>query len=140
MFKVVTSLDDLMKAYLVRGIVFMEEQKISYSLEVDAQEHEALHILGEIEGEPMAAGRILFRSGYAKLERIAVRRAWRGKGNGSQLTRFMIRMAEERGYGKVKLHAQVYAKALYEKLGFKTVGENFQEAGIEHCLMVRQGK
>ena len=56
MFKVVTNLDDLIKAYLVRGIVFMEEQKISYALEIDEYEHESLHILGEIDGEPVARG------------------------------------------------------------------------------------
>jgi predicted GNAT family N-acyltransferase len=139
MFKVVTRLDDLLKAYMVRGIVFMEEQKIGYALEVDEYEHESLHILGEIDGEPVAAARMRFRSGYAKLERIAVRRAWRGKGYGGQLTRFMIRTAEDRGYEKLRLHAQVYTKGLYEKLGFTVVGDTFMEAGIEHCLMERPG-
>ena len=140
MFRLVTSLDDLVKTYMVRGIVFMEEQQISYDLEVDAFEHEALHVLGEINGEPVAAARILFRAGYAKLERIAVRRAWRGQGIGGRLTQFMIQAAEDRGYTTLKLHAQTYAKALYESLGFETVGDTFLEADIEHCLMIRRGE
>jgi predicted GNAT family N-acyltransferase len=137
MFKVVANLDDLIKAYMVRGIVFMEEQNISYAMEVDQYEQECLHIIGEDTGEPVAAGRIRFRGAYAKLERIAIRQAWRGKGYGSRLTQFMIETAEDRGFAAVQLHAQTYAAALYEKLGFKTVGEPFMEAGIEHCLMVR---
>ncbi len=137
MFKVVTSLDDLLKTYMVRGIVFMEEQHISYALEVDEYEHECLHILGETDGEPVAAARIRFRGTYAKLERIAVRQNWRGKGYGRQLTQFMIRTAMDRGYSNLKLHAQVYAQKLYSDLGFVAQGAPFMEAGIEHCLMVR---
>jgi predicted GNAT family N-acyltransferase len=139
MFKIVTSLDDLLKTYMVRGIVFMEEQRISYAMEVDEDEHAALHILGEIDGEPVAAARVRYRAGYAKLERIAVRQEWRGRGVGSALTRFMIQTAKTHGYTTFKLHAQTYAKGLYEKLGFVAVGDPFMEAGIEHCLMIRQG-
>ena len=140
MFKIVTSLDDLLKTYMVRGIVFMEEQNIGYALEIDEYEHECLHILGEHNGEPIAAARIRFRGQYAKLERIAVRRNWRGKGYGRQLTQFMIQTAADRGYSKLKLHAQLYAKKLYSDLGFVTEGSPFMEAGIEHCLMVMPGE
>lgn len=35
------------------------------------------------------------------------------------------------------LHAQAYAKALYEKFGFAVFGEPFDEAGIPHVRMYR---
>jgi predicted GNAT family N-acyltransferase len=38
----------------------------------------------------------------------------------------------------VELHAQVHARAFYERAGFRSVGEVYLEAGIEHVGMLRQ--
>ncbi len=137
MFRIVTSLDDLMKAFMVRAIVFMEEQQCPYEIEVDEFEYSALHILGEIHGEPFAAGRLRFLGDYAKLERIAVRRAFRGKGYGHQLVDFMMSVAREKGFRKFKMHAQAYLTDFYRQHGFEVKGELFQEANIDHYLMIK---
>jgi len=137
MFRIARSPEDLVKAAVVRGIVFVEEQGTSYVIERDGYEDASVHVLGEIEGEPVAAGRIREVDGYAKLERLAVRKQWRGQGHGSRLIRYMMDVAREQGFTKFKLHAQVVAKGFYERHGFRAVGEPFIEAEIEHCLMVR---
>lgn len=136
MFRIARSLDDLFKVAVVRGIVFLGEQSTPYAIERDAYDLKAIHILGEIDGEPMAAGRIRGVGAYAKLERIAVRKEWRGRGYGSALMAFMMHVARQRGVTQFKLHAQIAAKGFYEKHGFHAVGEPFIEADIEHCLMV----
>ena len=82
--KVVETLDELIEAFIVRGIVFMGEQGVSYAIEKDSEEHSALHIIGELAGEPIAAARIRFQGKFAKIERLAVRRQWRGQGYGNQ--------------------------------------------------------
>ncbi len=138
MLKIVTSFDELLKAFVVRAIVFIEEQRVPYSLEVDEFEHSALHILGETEnGEPYACGRIRFLGEYAKLERIAVRKEFRGQGHGHRLVNFMMEVAREKGFHKFKMHAQAHLTEFYGKHGFHTVGEIFKEAGIDHYLMIR---
>lgn len=134
--RVVDNLDDLVKAFVVRGIVFCGEQEVRYALDRDGLDTGALHVLAEVDGEPAAAGRIRFLGEFAKLERIAVRKAYRGQGLGRRLTDFMILKARERGFRKCKVHAQVQVEKFYSALGFRTEGTRFLEAGIEHCLMV----
>ena len=137
-FKVVETLDELIKTFIVRGIVFMEEQGVRYTIEKDSQEHSALHLIGEIDQEPVAAARIRFQGDCAKLERMAVRPQWRGQGYGRQLLDFTMATARGQGFKKFKLHAQITAQAFYEKQGFKPVGDIFKEADIEHRLMVSE--
>ena len=138
MFRIAESFDDLVKAAVVRGIVFLGEQHTSYVIEKDEHEPTAVHILGEIDGEPVAAGRIRFLGEFAKLERLAVRKEWRGRGIGSRLIEFMMQAARDRGAGKFKLHAQLTTKGFYARHGFQAMGDVFMETGIEHCLMVRE--
>ena len=137
MFKVVTNQEDLIKVIVVRGIVFVEEQGVSYNIEHDEHDFSATHILGEIDGEPFAAGRIRAVGEYAKLERVAIRKSYRGKGLGHKLTEFMLLVAKEQGFKKFKVHAQSYLKDFYQKHGFEVVGDMFKEAGIDHYLMIR---
>ncbi len=137
-FRIVTTLDELIKAYLVRAIVFVEEQKVSYAEEVDEHEYACVHILGETAGEPMAAGRIRFLGEFAKLERICVRQAWRGRDLGHRLVDFMLDVARQRGFKKFKMHAQAHLAHFYGCHGFQAVGDLFDEAGIPHILMIKE--
>ena len=137
MFKVVTNLEDLIKVFIVRGIVFIEEQGVPYNIEHDEHDFSATHILGEMDGEPFAAGRIRAVGEYAKLERVAIRKAYRGRNLGHKLTEFMISVAKEQGFKRFKVHAQSYLTNFYQKHGFEIVGDMFKEAGIDHCLMTR---
>lgn len=137
MFKVVTNREDLIKVFIVRGIVFIEEQGVSYHIEHDEHDFSAMHILGEMDGEPFAAGRIRACGEYAKLERVAIRKPHRGKGLGHKLTEFMLSVAKEQGFKKFKVHAQSYLTDFYRKHGFEIVGGMFKEAGIDHYLMIR---
>lgn len=136
--KVVETLDELIKAFMVRGIVFMEEQGVSYTIEKDAHELSAFHLIGEIDEEPIAAARMRFQDGYAKIERMAVRKQWRGQGYGNQLLDFAIATARDQGFNKFKMHAQTTAQKFYAKHGFKAIGDVFREADIEHRLMVKE--
>ncbi len=136
MFRVVSSPEELLKTYTVRAIVFIEEQNCTYDIEVDGQDFEAMHILGEIDNEPFAAGRIRFLGEYVKFERLAIRKAYRGKGYGNDLIEFMIKTVSEKGYTRIKLHAQTHALPFYEKHGFIAKGDVFYEADIEHQLMI----
>lgn len=137
MFRVVTSLEDLLKAFAVRSAVFMEEEGIPYTIEHDVYDCSAIHVLGEEQGEPFAAGRIRPYQGYAKLERISVRKAYRGKNMGHTLTDFMISVANEKGFKKYLLHAQSHLTGFYRKHGFEISGDMFQQAGIDHYVMIR---
>jgi predicted GNAT family N-acyltransferase len=128
---------DQLRTLAVRAIVFMEEQAVAFAEEFDAGDDEAAHLLGEIAGEPAACGRLRFGDGWAKLERIAVRRLYRGRGLAHRLIDVMLAEAAGRGCRRCRLHAQVHLVDLYRKHGFTPCGEVFYEAGIPHRLMIR---
>ena len=134
-YRVCESLDDVMKCIAVRCIVFCGEQNISYLLERDEHDASSIHVLGTIDDEPVAAARLRYLNGYAKLERIAVRAPWRGHSFGLGITQFMIDRAKEQGFTLFKLNAQSHLESFYAKLGFSTYGPHFMEAGIDHCPM-----
>jgi predicted GNAT family N-acyltransferase len=135
-FRVVTAPEDLIKAMVVRGIVFCGEQRIAYAIERDELDTHALHVLGELDGEPVAAGRVIESGDHAGLGRIAVRSPFRGLGVGHALTEFMLGVARERGYREFHMHAQAHLERFYAEHGFEPRGPRFFEAGIEHQLMV----
>ena len=138
LFRLADSPDDLLKAVAVRAIVFMDEQRIAYAEEIDGLDAGALQILGELAGEPVATARIRFLGDTAKLERLAIRQAWRGQGLGDRLLEFMLATARARGFRQFKLHGQARLRAFYEKHGFRAEGAPFLEAGIPHILLRRE--
>jgi predicted GNAT family N-acyltransferase len=73
-----------------------------------------------------------------KIERIAVKKEYRGQGIGKGLVKYALRLIGEKHPKSVFLHAQTVAESFYRNLGFEPVGERFMEAGIEHIKMVRE--
>mgnify|MGYP006291048443 FL=1 len=138
--KILENFDELIKVFIVRGIVFIEGQDVPYRIEKDRHELEAQHILGEFDDEPIGAGRIRYLEDYAKLERIAVRKNYRGNGFGHRIVDFMIDEANEKGFYKYKMHAQAHLTDFYAYHDFEVQGDMFKEADIDHYLMVRDDK
>lgn len=65
---------------------------------------------------------------------IAVKRR---QGLGNRILAEGVRLARERfGAEQIYLEAQVYAKSLYEKQGFRAISEPFPEDGIPHVKML----
>lgn len=129
---------DVLKVMVVRGIVFIEEQGVDWAGEIDEFEDESVHVLGEVDGEPVASGRLrILPDGWAKLERIAVRPRWRGRGIARRIVAFLLDEAVRRGARRFKLHAQVYLEKFYADFGFTREGAIFDECGIDHILMLR---
>ncbi len=128
-----------MKVMVVRGIVFIEEQGVDWEGEIDQFETESTHFLGECDGQPVAAGRLrVLDDGRAKLERVAVRSAWRGRGYARRMVDHLLAEAEHQGVRKLTLHAQVYLEEFYASFGFQRQGGIFQECKIDHILMTRE--
>jgi predicted GNAT family N-acyltransferase len=77
----------------------------------------------------------------AKIERLAVLKDYRGQGIGKQIMQFAIEdIGGNQNYRLIVVNAQEYVKLLYEKLGFETVGDRFDEAGIPHLKMIKRLK
>lgn len=121
----------------VRTAVFIDEQHVPPTLEWDGLDAEALHLLAcNAAGDAIGCARIL--SGGV-IGRMAVLGPWRGMGVGMALLRKAVQVCRERGWGDVRLSAQVHAIPFYEKAGFVSCSETYSDAGIPHrdmCLPV----
>lgn len=120
----------------IRYQVFQVEQGVDPALEFDGQDEAAIHLLAHLNGEPVGTARIrLLSDQLAKIERVAVLSACRGRGIGKQLVEEAIVFLNTKNIPEIKLNAQLYVKDFYQKLGFEQRGEVFEEAGIPHIEM-----
>ena len=138
---VVTSLEEMAEALSVRRAVFIEEQAVPESEEIDQHDREpgfvtsSRHVLVRSEGRPVGAGRLLLTHGDEELPhigRVAVLAAYRRQGVGREVMMALHRLAREQGYRGATLAAQTHALGFYEKLGYVARGEVFLDVGIEH--------
>jgi predicted GNAT family N-acyltransferase len=130
--------DDLRTCLRIRWTVFVEEQGVPPSLEVDEHDREpaTVHALGLYRGVPAGAGRVVpLSETAAKIGRVAVIDDARGRGLGQLILRALEDEARRRGAAVVTLGAQVRARAFYERLGYAALGEVFDDAGIPHIEM-----
>lgn len=137
-YRIVNKIEDLQKAFFVRGVVFVEGQNCTYMEDFDGLDFSAIHFLGTTGDEPVAAARIRLFKDYVKIERVAVRKGYRGKGIGKDLFAFILNHIAKMGYRKMVLHAQAYLLKFYEDFGFVKQGELFLEANIEHYHMEKK--
>ena len=116
----------------IRETVFVREQGVPPELEMDEYDQQAQHALAYVDGQAVATGRIL-SDGH--IGRIAVLKAYRGKGIGAAVVRFLTDVARQQAWPRVYLGSQLHAQAFYERLGFQRYGDVVMDAGIEHCWM-----
>ena len=118
----------------VRYAVFVEEQGIPASIEIDVDDEAAIHRLAiDAAGRPIGTARLL---PDGQIGRVAVLREHRRKRVGSKLVKALIQDATHHGYKQVMLHAQLRSLEFYEQLGFKARGDIFEEVGIPHREMI----
>jgi predicted GNAT family N-acyltransferase len=70
-----------------------------------------------------------------KLRQMAVANHLQKSGIGKGLIQFAETIAAENKIQTIEMNARKYAVAFYEKLGYKKVGNEFEEVGIPHFKM-----
>ena len=118
----------------IRFAVFVEEQGVPLDIELDEMDEKSIHALAFHDGRPVGTGRLL-PDGH--IGRMAVLKAWRGRGIGAQLLVSLMDEARARGHREVVLSAQVQAMAFYRRHGFLQEGREYLDAGIPHRDMRR---
>lgn len=125
-------------AIALRQLVFVEEQGVPVEEEMDGRDGEALHLIATEGGEVVATCRLCFSGRTVQFSRLAVSPPARRRG----IARALLAAADDEGRAagarRVVLHAQVYARALYDDAGYVARGPRFWEAGIEHVAMEKR--
>ncbi|MDO7885724.1 GNAT family N-acetyltransferase [Hymenobacter cheonanensis] len=136
----ITDLRDLDAAFTIREKVFVGEQKVPADAEYDQYDRAGTtrHYLARVDGQPAGAARWRPTDHGVKLERFAVLPEFRNQGVGEALVHRVLAdvRAEAPDAAQVYMHAQLRAIPLYERTGFRKVGEMFEECDIQHYQMV----
>jgi predicted GNAT family N-acyltransferase len=126
---------EMQEALKLRHDVFCVEQGVPENEELDGRDGEGIHLVAVAGEELLATCRLLLVGSTAQFSRLAVRPAARRQGIASAL----LHMADEEtrvlGGRRIVLHAQLYARELYERAGYRPRGRVFNEAGIDHIAM-----
>jgi predicted GNAT family N-acyltransferase len=135
--KIVENEFELKKCFIIREEVFVNEQKVPVELELDEKDKGSIHFLALNGDNAIGTLRINNVDDFAKIERVAILKAYRGYGIGNLLLKEAINYITSKGYKKIKLSAQVYCVPFYSKLGFETKGEIYFDVSIEHIDMIK---
>lgn len=131
----VRTLEESVMERSIRDEVFVREQSVPVELEFE-NEGSSVHFLLWVDRRPVGCGRYRRTVDGFKLERIAVLRSDRGKGNGRAIVDGLVEEVRTKGGTSIYLNSQTSVRGFYERSGFKPVGDEFLEAGIWHIKMV----
>jgi len=120
---------------ILRKQVFIEEQGVSADMEWDGLDESAWHWLAYTSNQQAVGCARLLETG--QIGRVAVLPTWRRQGVGSKLVRTIIEDANTLVLSPLFMHAQSYIVPMYEKLGFVSEGETYEEANILHQTMIK---
>src|SRR5688572_26927771 len=73
-----------------------------------------------------------------RLRQMAVLNDLQGQGIGKALMQFAENLARDRGYQKITMHARKNATGFYEKMGYRRIGQEFDEITIPHYVMEKE--
>jgi predicted GNAT family N-acyltransferase len=126
---------ELEAVFKIRKEVFVKGQHVPESMDLDGLDNNSKQVIVLYQNKPIGCARIRFLDGKAKLERIAILSEYQGKGIGMELMNYLVKYCRRNRVNRVVMHSQYHATGFYEKCGFKTKGEKFMDAGIEHIEM-----
>ena len=135
------SLKQLYEITKSRCEVFIQEQKIICEEEIDGLDCKCIHVFLEENERVVAYCRIVPKGvNYENISigRVLVLKEIRRKGIAQEMLKIAIRYIEENFEEiKIVLSAQLYAKSLYEDVGFVQESDVYEEAGIPHIKMYK---
>jgi predicted GNAT family N-acyltransferase len=124
--------------FAIRRAVFIDEQAIPEAEEWDAHDQTCIHYLMRDDDTPAGTARLIALGATAKIGRVAILPAYRGKGFGHGIMRHILKDARAMGFAQAELDAQITALPFYEKLGFQAQGPLFDDgSGLMHRNMHR---
>jgi predicted GNAT family N-acyltransferase len=126
---------ELAAAMALRYEVFCKEQGVPRHEERDGRDHDAVHLIAVADGRLLATCRLVFVGPTVQFSRLAVAMSARRIGVASELLKVTDAETLAGGANRIVLHAQTYARSLYDKAGYVVTGREFVEAGIRHVAM-----
>lgn len=120
--EVVTTYEQLLHAYAIRAICFMEEHGVTARQTYDGNDYQATHFIVYCGEEPIGTVRVRWFKDFVKFERASFRKDYRKIHVIKNCANAVFEHVARKGYDKVITHARpLYARLWRQILGFKTV-------------------
>lgn len=129
---------ELIDMLRLRSKIFVVEQNCPY-LDMDGYDETGLHLLVKDLDKIVGCLRILPVGRYDEVSigRVVVDANYRRQGIAKRMLELSIEKAVAiYGCDRIVLGAQIYAKNLYESVGFKPIDKGYLEDGIPHVHMM----
>ncbi len=112
---------------------------LSFTEDELAKEKEDI-LIGAFDDDTILACCLLTRMDdkCIKLRQMAVQNNLQGKGIGASMMNFAETVARDKGFKKLIMHARKTALGFYEKLGYRALGDEFEEVTIPHFVMEKK--
>ncbi|EXJ22880.1 GNAT family acetyltransferase YjcF [Alkalibacterium sp. AK22] len=141
-FRMTTDLDSSIykDALDIRRAVFINEQHVEESLEIDELENQTVHLVGYLNETPCCTARLYKKPDHSlKIQRVAVLKEYRDKKLGKDLLAKIESLAEVHWQSSLMvLDSQDHAIPFYKSCGFEVSGDGFLDAGIPHHFMYKK--
>ena len=117
----------------IRRAVFIEEQNVPESIELDGKDPGFIHVLAsDKNGRPVGTARI---NRKGRIGRMAVLQDYRRQGIGRKMIKTLMNYGRKNSITDFHVSSQITAVGFWRKMDFEPSGEEFLEAGIKHINM-----
>jgi predicted GNAT family N-acyltransferase len=120
----------------LRNEILRRPLGLTFEPEELAREKEDI-LIGAFDDDEMLACCLMTKvdKNSLRLRQMAVQNNLQGKGIGASMMNFAEIVARDKGYKKLVMHARKTALGFYEKLGYKAIGNEFEEVTLPHYVM-----
>ena len=133
------TIDELYEIVKSRFEVFVCEQKIIEDQEFDDKDNISYHIMSKENDKVVAYCRIVPKEigyDYTSIGRVLVLSSYRRKGIAQEMIKVALDFIKNNlNENIVVLSGQLYAKGLYESVGFNVISDVYDEVNIPHVKM-----
>ena len=133
------TIDELYEIVKARFEVFVCEQKIVEDQEFDDKDKVSYHIMLKEDDKVVAYCRIVPKEigyDYTSIGRVLVLSSYRRKGIAQEMIKVALDFIKNNlNENIVVLSGQLYAKGLYESVGFNVISDVYDEVNIPHVKM-----
>lgn len=117
--RVARTMDDMQRIAVVRALVYMSEQACPYEEEFDGNDLAgATHLIAEAGDEPLGCLRLRWFAGFAKVERVCVRKGHRSGKVARKLMNEAIEIIRRKGYARFFGQVQAHLVPYWKRYGF----------------------
>lgn len=119
--RIARTFEEMMQVFSVRSATYIAEQYCLYEEEFDGNDFCATQYLGLIDGDAAGCLRLRFFNGFAKLERLAVRREYRNSRLAYKLVREALEHCRRKGYTRIYGHSRLDLVRFWRVFGFRPI-------------------